>query len=112
MYRHTLEQQVEVLVKAGLLDESRKWDAVAALEEYWWDKLADIWHAEDVLDYALNSMDRKLTMESAVDVIGSIKRRLDATIGVNWDVLDAHIQNDGVNLPEGSADIWKEEDYE
>jgi len=104
MYRYTLEEQIRVLVEAGLVKDGLRAKAVEVLGEYWWDKVADVWHVDDVLDHALNGSDKKLTMESAVEVLNSITSSMDACVGINWDVLDVHIRNNGVELPDGCAD--------
>jgi len=44
------------------------------------------WCAEDVL-----SLDTTLTPQQVEDVLTSIKNALDATIGINWDVIQFHI---------------------
>ena len=45
-------------------------------------EIAVKWCIEDVL-----SLDPDLTLEQASDVLEAVKRRHDAEIGVNWDVL-------------------------
>lgn len=49
------------------------------------DEIAIIWSAEDVL-----SIRPDLTPDQALDVLQRVDHKHDATIGINWDVLDCH----------------------
>lgn len=44
------------------------------------------WYVDDVI-----SVDKTLTQQQAANVLAYAKRHHDATIGINWEVLEAHI---------------------
>lgn len=45
------------------------------------------WHVEDVL-----SRDPTMTREEAFEVLEAVKDNHDAEVGVNWQVIDEHIE--------------------
>jgi len=49
------------------------------------DEIAIIWSVADVLELRPD-----LTPDQALDVLHQVDHKHDATIGVNWDVLDCH----------------------
>lgn len=56
----------------------------------------DIWTIDDVIEHAFNHYSERqwVTEESAINVIESMDNRKDASIGLNWDVLDAHLEQE------------------
>jgi hypothetical protein len=50
-----------------------------------------IWQVDDVQMRA-EALSVELSDQEAVDVVENIDRRHDAEIGINWDVLDCHIE--------------------
>lgn len=50
----------------------------------------DLWLPQDVLDQA-EANDVVITEEQADDIIDQVDHNKDATIGINWDVLDYYI---------------------
>ena len=62
------------------------------LEAEWKDKIADIWHLDDIIHSAKETHEIELTREQAENVLESLDRSHDASIGINWDVIDAHIE--------------------
>lgn len=57
------------------------------------------WHIEDVLTYARDN-GYKITRKQASDVLDDMLNNHDATIGINWDVIDFHINNIGCKRKE------------
>ena len=49
------------------------------------DEIAIVWSVADVLDISPD-----LTHDQALDVLHRVDRKHDATIGINWDVIDCH----------------------
>lgn len=45
-----------------------------------------LWHVEDVM-----SLYDQLTLQEAEQVLEAVHRQQDASIGINWDVLQTHI---------------------
>lgn len=50
------------------------------------------WSTEDVLMQADN-MNIELTEEQADDILDNIEHHHDACVGINWDVIEFHIDN-------------------
>ena len=50
-------------------------------------QIADIWGIEDV-----QQVRPGLTDDQAWEVLKSVRRYFDATIGINWDVLECHVE--------------------
>jgi hypothetical protein len=55
------------------------------------DKIAIIWHVDDILDRA-KEYSPQLSWEEAQKVLGNIERYHDASVGINWEVIDTHIE--------------------
>jgi hypothetical protein len=51
-----------------------------------------IWNVEDVMTRA-NERHIPITYDQAYTILTNMKRRHDATLGINWDVIDCHIDN-------------------
>jgi len=62
----------------------------SALEQYWADKIACIWSVEDV-HFQAKQDEVKVTDEQAVEVLELVHRKMDANLGINWDVLSEGI---------------------
>jgi uncharacterized Fe-S center protein len=61
-----------------------------ALTRYWKDMIIVAWHIEDVIEQA-RGRGIKLNATEANEILGIMKRRHDCTIGINWEVMDVHI---------------------
>jgi len=60
----------------------------------------DIWCVEDVLDRA-EERGINISRREAEEIIDDIHKNTDATIGINWDVIDAYldeVKSRGKNL--------------
>ena len=55
------------------------------------DTIAITWHVDDILDRA-KEYSPQLSWEQAQEVLGNIERYHDACIGINWEVVDTHIE--------------------
>lgn len=53
--------------------------------------LRTLWHRDDV-EGRLNEVHNNYTEQDVVSICESIERRWDASVGVNWDVIDAYIE--------------------
>jgi hypothetical protein len=51
-------------------------------------KITITWCADDVL-----AVDHSLTPKQVREVLSLMKRRHDASVGINWDVIQCHIDN-------------------
>jgi uncharacterized protein YjaG (DUF416 family) len=65
-------------------------DAEKALKEYWRERIAISWCIEDVLGRA-EDRDIELTEDQALDVLSAMESGHDCEIGINWNVIDFHI---------------------
>lgn len=61
---------------------------VADLEDH--NRYSAVWGIEDVIGQAADD-GYKLTDEQAKEILETIIRQHDATIGINWDVISCHI---------------------
>ena len=48
------------------------------------------WHIDDVLSQA-KEKGINITEQQAIEILQNIKRNHDASIGINWDVIDCHL---------------------
>jgi hypothetical protein len=85
MYRFILKEMAEAVVKAGLVAEERQPAIQSALESCWQDRIASVWHVDDVLQEAPG-----LTEEEARKVLEKTMHYHNAEVGINWAVLRVH----------------------
>lgn len=57
------------------------------------DAIAIIWQIDDIISMAESGYDKTLSDEDARDILWSIGRRHDASIGVNWDVIEVYLDD-------------------
>ena len=79
-YGLTKEQIKDIDTKFVILP--RKW-----VDEH----LCDVWCPEDVMDMNPGPRKRKITRRQAIEILNAAEDNHDACIGINWDVLDCHI---------------------
>ena len=92
MYNHHIRAMADDVIKAGLVDESKKEELVAAMSIEWEDKIAPSWSVEDVI-YRANEIGYTLTDEEAKQVLEEVDNRWDANVGICWDIFDIFIQD-------------------
>ena len=56
------------------------------------------WNTEDVIIYARDCMDTIVTEDEAEIILNAVLRHHDASIGINWHVLQAEIESFQNNL--------------
>lgn len=56
-------------------------------------EIAIIWSVQDVVAQA-NHRHKPITYDQAYHILKEIKRNHDATVGINWDVIDCYLNND------------------
>lgn len=101
-----VQEQLEVLAKAGLITGEKMQAAAEVLEGYWEDKYLIVWEADDVLGYEFQNEAGEpqpaetlygLTREDAVAILGLIEH--DAGLGVTWlnieQAIEEYIENRG-----------------
>lgn len=57
------------------------------------DFIAMEWHVEDVQGVAKDQFGKTVSIEDARRVLQTVKKRFDANIGINWEVLEYHIKD-------------------
>lgn len=81
MFQCTINQMADRIAKE--LGDQKHFDAIKkALDEFWSDKIADVWSTDDVLDDF-----PRLTRLDAIDVLLHVHQNFDATYGINFDVI-------------------------
>ena len=65
-----------------------------ALEAEWKDKIADIWHLADIIHRAYETHEIELSEEQGRNILESLIHRHDTSMGINWDVIDTHIEQE------------------
>lgn len=88
MYSHHIRQMAVHLVNDGLVELTLFDDAVESMQKEWLDKMAVSWGAEDIQSVARNK-GFSLTSEQIGEVLDHLLHKHDASIGINWDVIDA-----------------------
>lgn len=53
-------------------------------------QLSHIWNVEDVL-FKAEDLDITLTEDQAIEILRNIEDDIDCSVGVNWDVIEYHI---------------------
>jgi hypothetical protein len=53
-------------------------------------KISIVWNTEDVIEQAKNR-NIKITTKEANKILRNIKRYHDCCVGINWDVIDCHL---------------------
>lgn len=114
-----VQEQLEVLAKAGLITGENMQKATEALEGYWEDKYLIVWEADDVLSYEFPDEAGEpkpagelygLTREDAINILGLIEH--DAGLGVTWLNIEQAIEEYIENREKGdgkNTDVLKEE---
>lgn len=128
MYTVTLEEMSDAIF-AKLHPQStaawrpKEWqDIMAALEDYWREKIAHVWVADDLIDHACNS-GFPLTRSHAVNLLKDIGNSIDCENGVTWqhienaywDDRDFHLRDlvdaDLASTVLGCFRVWIEDDF-
>jgi len=83
-----MARKLQVVVPAMGMELARE-----ILYDYWRDKIADVWTADDVLTYANDRFPYvELTDDDAVKIVKEMFHLHDPEVGLNWDVLHARIE--------------------
>jgi len=89
MYEHHIIDMIEVLTENGVIADSEKTKerAKEALDRYWTDRIAIVWHFSDIIDRA-EEIGEDITENQALNVLEWLLQEHDANDGINWDVID------------------------
>lgn len=97
MYDSQIEGMTRRIAEALLLDKEKIAATRQALTDYWRGAVAITWRTEDIIEGPCNDEDsnwpgRALTEEQAAEVLSDLQHHFDASIGINWDVIDTTIR--------------------
>lgn len=88
MYDHHIKDMAELVVSKLFPNSPTKEILTKTVEEilqeYWKDKIADVWTIEDVRSVGEDE-DTPLTDEEAGEVLRLLLDNHDASVGINWD---------------------------
>jgi hypothetical protein len=92
MYDFHITDMVDRLIKNDIIDKNDSVAAVGVLKEYWEDKIALSWSAEDVIMRAREVFEVELTTKEACSILYDVQHNYDAERGINWEILDIWIE--------------------
>lgn len=98
MYRHHIVEMTKVVGAAiGIKGEVRTPEECEemqriekALEKYWANRIAIVWGVEDIVDRA-KDLGKRISKNKAHEILEEIHHHHDATLGINWDVIDTYL---------------------
>ena len=90
MRRLHFTYMAQQLIDGAVIKAEDKEAAIHCLMTYWDDKAAFVWTVADIMDYA-EEQGKQITENQAKQILDSLLDRHDASVGVNWDVIDAHL---------------------
>ena len=102
MYEHDLKKMAQDLEEAGLLipvlePEMAVKQAVECMQKSWEDKVAFVWCVHDIKSLTTTDedgnevLDSWMTDEEAMTILRYMRRKHDAEIGINWTVIQHHV---------------------
>ena len=88
LHAHIINEIIKKIKMKGALSDSRIRDA---LKEWGDEKVISIFTVDDIMDRA-KDIHKKITQSQAFEIIDNLDHDFDANIGINWDVIDTHIE--------------------
>lgn len=78
---------------AQLIEEKFGVDATRILRDYWVDKIAIVWTAQDVMGIPLFTEDERYpTKDQAIEVLNRALEEYDCNNGITWDKLEEYVR--------------------
>ena len=90
MYDHHLIAMADDLVAAGVITSKKKDKALKALQAHWENKIAIVWSAEDVVEYA-KDREMEISEETACGILESMLDGHDCNYGITWDTISCEL---------------------
>ncbi len=87
MHVHQIHAMVCRLVDSGIVSDENADAAEEVLRREWVEKVAHSWHISDVM-----GRNKNLSYYQAMSVLERLLDEYDSDIGINWSVIDTHIQ--------------------
>ena len=101
------DEIMEALLDDGRIEESSpliRGTVKKALEDHWDGKIAHVWSIGDIASVA-EQMDIELTEDEMREILATVDRRAEADVGINWSVLETHVQMFESNRDREAADV-------
>lgn len=95
MYNHNIEAMAQAIVDSGLTNDRESIEKI--LSNYWKTRIADVWSTNDVFCCA-ESIGINLTEDDAIEILLSVFDDFDASVGINWTVIEMHIRGYGESI--------------
>jgi hypothetical protein len=102
MHNHHIEDMVRRL--GPVLTDKAKANKI--LTRYWGDKIALVWQVEDV-HRAANEKEVALTNDEAIQILQTLLQQHNAQLGLKWEDLTAHIEENGLGRNLTKREIHK-----
>lgn len=95
MYDHHIRRMKNwiVLLTKQYPDRPLEDNINAGLNEYWRDKIALVWDAVDIIEYAKEEMNIDLENYQAINILAAILKNHNCEYGVTWDTIRYEIED-------------------
>lgn len=90
MYDFHIVEQIDALIKAGIIRPSKREIATNIVRDYWQDRIAVSWTVDDVMERA-KMLKKRISKEKARGILNSMFHHHDAGLGITWDTIDANL---------------------
>ncbi len=104
MYDYILEEMADVISQELHVDNAQ---VLYVLGRYWYDKIAHVWQAQDVLECARRD-GKPITERGAVEVLYDVFEHLDSEFGITWTSLQTELEDYRLDFEKLSRDEWRE----
>jgi len=93
MHEHHIKEMTKrVLEVSNQLFDTSEQEVDDALKSYWDDKIASVWTITDVMCRA-DELELCFNDQEAKEILDTVLMRLDACVGINWEVLGTYIED-------------------
>jgi len=81
---------IDAMVKNMIVKEEQRENIKAVMYEASKDMIFSTWSVDDIIDKA-EMRNKRVSRKSARAILDNLEDRFDASIGINWDVIDEYI---------------------
>ncbi len=104
MYDYMIEEMADAIAKELRVDNN---DALRVLHQFWEDKIAHVWQADDVLECAMDA-GKPITRSDALELLQGTFEDLDSELGITWGTLEVELQGYHLDLKRLPEDRYNE----
>ena len=90
MFNYQINAIVNKMIVDGIIAPNNTENAFISIKEYFSDKIAMTWTAEDILTRA-GEINIDITDEQAVEILSSLQDNFNTNIRINWNIIDDYI---------------------